>query len=201
MRIWSIQPEKLYEELKFQRVLYCDPMQSELITQCGFGPAYDWMAQQMRNRVGIPPKGVLYPFWAWHTIEWKHQRPDLRHTEFRAYKSNQACLELEIPGNMVLLSNEDMWHIVLNDGYYGDSSNEQEAEMEDRWFESLPLNEKATVKMKSWEKIFSVSPPHEDEWECHGKYIQATFWELRLDHVIAVRHFKGRLKNKIVADI
>ena len=25
-------------------------------------------------------------------------------------------------------------------------------------------------------------------------YVQATFWELRLDQVVTVRHFKGRLK-------
>lgn len=195
MRVWSIQPEKLYEDLKIKKALHCDPTQSELISECGFGPAYDWLVRQMKERVGLPPKGVLYPFWAWHTLEWKHQRPDLRRMEFRAYKGDQVCLELEIPDNMVLLSNENTWHIVLNDGYYGDSSNEQEAEIEDHWFESLPLDEKAVVKMKSWKKIFNVSPPYEDAWECQGKYVQATFWELRLDQVVAVRRFKGRLNR------
>jgi hypothetical protein len=48
-------------------------------------------------------------------------------------------------------------------------------EIEDRWFDSLPLDEQTVVKMKSWEKIFNVSPPHEDSWECRGKYLQATF--------------------------
>ncbi len=63
----------------------------------------------------------------------------------------------------------------MNDGYYGDCSNEREMEIEDRWFDSLPLDEQTVVKMKSWEKIFNVSPPHEDSWECRGKYLQATF--------------------------
>lgn len=193
MRVWSIQPKKLYEDLKIKKTLHCDPTQSELITECGFGQAYDWLVWQMKERVGLPPKGVLYPFWAWHTLEWKHQRPDLRRMEFRAYKGDQVCLELEIPDNMVLLSNEDTWHIVLNDGYYGDCSSEREMEIEDRWFEGLSLDEQTAVKMKSWEKIFNVSPPHEDSWECRGKYVQATFWELRLDQVAMVRHFKGRL--------
>lgn len=87
MRVWSIQPEKLYEDLKIKKALHCDPTQSELITECGFGPAYDWLVRQMKERVGLPPKGVLYPFWAWHTLEWKHQRPDLRRMEFRAIKA------------------------------------------------------------------------------------------------------------------
>jgi len=44
-------------------------------------------------------------------------------------------------------------------------------------------------------KDFDVFPPFENEWENHGKYIQATFWELRLEQVVAVRHFKGRKGN------
>lgn len=55
MRIWSIQPEELYEKLKIQKVLSCDPTRSELITECGFGPAYSWLIQQMKVRIGPPP--------------------------------------------------------------------------------------------------------------------------------------------------
>lgn len=63
-----------------------------------------------------------------------------------------------------------MWHIVLNDGYYGDCSNEQGYEAEDAWYESLTPNEQIRVKQKSWEKTFDVFPPFENGWESHGKY-------------------------------
>jgi len=151
--------------------------------------------EQMISHVGPPPIGVKHPFWAWHTLERKRQKPDLRRREFRAYNGDQSCIELEIPDEDVLLSNEDMWHIVLNDGYYGDCSNEQEYEAEDAWYGRLAPVEQICVKQKSWEKIFDVFPPFENEWENHGKYIQATFWELRLEQVVAVRHFKGRIGN------
>jgi hypothetical protein len=118
---------------------------------------------------------------------------DLRRAEFRAYNGNQVCLELEVSENMVPLSNEDMWHIVLNGGYYGNCSNEREMEIEDAWFDNLPIEEQSSVKLKSWGKIFNVFPPYDDPWESRGKYIQATFWELRLDQVVDLRHFKGRL--------
>ncbi|WP_418790896.1 DUF3841 domain-containing protein [Phosphitispora sp. TUW77] len=196
MRLWSVQPERLYEKLKIEKIVYCDPLQSELVIECGFGPAYNWLAEQMALRVGPPPTGVKYPFWAWHTVEWKHQKPDLRRAEFRSYSGNQICIELEVPDNDVLLSNEDMWHIVLNNSYYGDCSNEQEYEAEDKWFESLPPQEQLQVKRKSWEKIFDVSSPRENEWDSHGKYIQATFWALRLDQVVDVRYFKGRMHRE-----
>lgn len=137
MRLWTVQPEELYEKLKTKKVLHCNPAQSELVTECGFGPAYDWISEQIKVRVGPPPKGIICPFWAWHTIDRQHKRPDLRRTEFRAYKGNQVCLEMEIPDSMVLLSNEDAWHIVLNDTYYGDCIDERKMEKEDAWFNNL----------------------------------------------------------------
>jgi hypothetical protein len=92
----------------------------------------------------------------------------------------------------VLLSDEEAWHAVLNDSYHGNSTNEQEFDAEWEWFESLPPDEQDRIKRKSWGKIFIVSPPFENDWERRGKYIQATFWELRLDQIIAIRNFKGR---------
>lgn len=195
MRLWTVQPKELYEKLKAEKVLHCDPALSKLVTEYGFGPAYDWLAEQMKARIGQPPKGIIYPIWAWHTLDWRHQKPDLRRTEFRAYKGDQVCMEIEIPNDIVLLSNEDSWHIVLNNAYYSDYVNEQEAERTDAWFDSLPQKEQTAVKMKSWEKIFIISPPYESVWECRGKYVQATFWELRLEQVVDVRHFKGRLRE------
>lgn len=195
MRLWTIQPKKLYEKLETEKVVHCDPAQSVWVTECGFSPAYDWLAEQMKIRVGPPPNGAIYPFWAWHTIEWRHRKPDLRRTEFRAHEGKQVCIEIEIPDNMVLLSNEDSWHIVLNNAYYGDYADEQEMKKDDAWFDNLPPTEQAAVKIKSWEKIFNVSPPYESAWECRGKYVQATFWEMRLDQVVAIRNFKGYLHS------
>ena len=59
------------------------------------------------------------------------------------------------------------------------------------WFDSLSDEEKEIVKRKSWEQIFDVI--HEDGTTT--MYIQATFWELRLEYVKNVRFFKGRLRQ------
>jgi hypothetical protein len=53
--------------------------------------------------------------------------------------------------------------------------------------------EQKRIKEKSWEKIFNVSIPIDTEWHRCGMFIQVTFWELRLDQVIVVRYFKGKL--------
>lgn len=191
MRLWTIQPQIVYEILQSQGVFHCNPKLSDCITQFGFTPYYDWLIQQMRQRIGSPPPGVTHPIWAWHTMDWKHQKPDLRRIEFRNYPGPQVCIELEIPDQDVLLSDEERWHIVLNNGYYGDAKTEAEMDTEDAWFESLPQDEQEQLKKKSWEKIFNVNPPYEDSWERRGCYIQATFWELRMEQVVSVRHFKG----------
>jgi hypothetical protein len=194
MRLWLIQPENFYEKLKIEKILYCDPAQSKLAGECGFDSAYDWLAEQMSSRVGPPPAKAKYPFLAWHTMEWKHQKPDLRRMMFRGYSGNQVCLELEVPDKDVLLINGDMWHMILNDGCYRSSLNPQEYELENKWFKSLPPQEQLQVQHKSWEKIFDVSTPPENKFESQGKYIQAAFWELWFDQVTAMRHFKGRIR-------
>lgn len=98
------------------------------------------------------------------------------------------CLELELPDSQVLLSDQENWHAVLNQWYMGDATNEAEMAAEWAWLDALAAEEALTMKQKSWTKIFDVTP-FEDEWQRRGCYVQATFWELRLADVRAVRRF------------
>ena len=41
MRLWTIQPAHIYEALKGGYVYRCDPEKAQLLTESGFGPAYD----------------------------------------------------------------------------------------------------------------------------------------------------------------
>lgn len=141
-----------------------------------------------------PPVGVIYPIWAWHTLEWQHKKPDLRRMEFRSYKGKHVCMEIEISENKVLLSDEVDWHFVLNDSYMPSAQHQEELDRQCERFEHLPEEEKIVAKEKSWEAIFTVAPPshnewNQSEWSQTGRYIQATFWELNLDQVRSVRHF------------
>ena len=45
-------------------------------------------------------------------------------------------------------------------------------------------------------KAEKVIPPLDTQWDRRGKFIQATFWELCLEQVVDVRHFKGRQKQR-----
>lgn len=193
MRLWTIQPEIVYELIKTDKVFCCNPSKSEFMKEWGFSNAYDWIADQMKLRIGKPSGGIKYPIWAWHTLYWKHQKPDLRRMEFRNYRGNQVCIEFEIPSQKVLLSDEELWHLVLSDSYIYNSNNEKKFEVENEWFESLSKHEQKMYKEKSWEQIFNISTPIDTEWNRCGMFIQATIWELRLEQIISVRYFKGKI--------
>jgi len=137
MTVWTIQPLSLYEKLLTQSVLHCDPTDEGFwrVISAEFKSAYDWIVEQMKLRVGSPPKGVLYPFWAWALMDGISKKPDLRRTEFNNYVGENVVLELEIPDTDVLLSDEMNWHYVLNDWYLHDD--EGKWEETDAWFDAL----------------------------------------------------------------
>ena len=86
-----------------------------------------------------------------------------------------VLLTIDIPDNMVLLSDFDMWHVVLNDGYlplYDKDDSEEPSEDE---------------KLKSWENVFYIDVVT-DCWYV-PKTTQATFWELKKEWVLKAEHF------------
>jgi len=194
MRLWTIQPLSLYKQLQTKGILHCDGSLSEHLQSEAFVNAYSWLAEQMENRISPSPSGVKFPFWAWHTLNWGHKRPDLRCMEFRSYAEPMVCLELDLPDHEVLLSDEENWHIVLNNGFYSNADNEADDENEWEWLHSLSLEKQEVEKRKSWERVFDVEPLNSG-WNIRGRFVQATFWELRLSDVVSVRHF-GKNRSK-----
>ena len=90
-----------------------------------------------------------------------------------------------------MLSDFDGWHFVLSNVYYDQSGSEDEAERLDKWLDSLPKTIRQKEILKSWEKIFAITPLKSD-WCPVGQYIQATFWELRIEQVTKTQFFKAR---------
>lgn len=194
MILWTIQPLSLYEKLLKQGILHCDPEQDGFwgLDSKEFRTAYNWLVEQMKFRVGSPPKDVQYPFWAWALIDGVSKMPDLRRTEFNNYVGESVVLELEIPDADVLLSDEENWHYVLNNWYLHDVNSEEDKwEETDAWFDSLPPDNKDAVRRKTWERIFD-----KDDADNDWKFVQASFWELRAEQIKSVRKFIGRGKGE-----
>ena len=151
------------------------------------------MVAQMEERIGMRPKGVAYPVWAWHTFGWKHKKPDLRDCYFSNHYGVHACIEVDVPDAAVLLSDEENWHYVLNDWFFSAAQSEKEYNRDEAEYDSLPENEQRKAREKSWERIFDVEPI-DTEWHRQGCYVQAVFWELTLSQVKKVTWF-GRTKK------
>jgi hypothetical protein len=182
MRLWTIQPAFLYGQIKQTGFYHCDANNPEVALEHYFDDAYDWLAEQMKKRIGNPPAGVKYPVWAWHTWKGTCKRPDLRYSGHAKRGTPCVLLEIEIPDEQVVLTDFDTWHFVLNKWYYCDTEEESD------YFETIPKEKQAILMKQSWLKVFDVAP-FNNKWIRRGESIQATFWELRFEHIVKYKYF------------
>lgn len=168
--------------------------------------AYRWMAKQMAERLGPPPRNVIYPIWAWYKQPNRHDgKPDMRASY---YKKGRKCvrIKLDIPDWKVLLSDFDAWYCALSYCYY--SLDEKDHNAFESWHRGLGIDysdisdwsrtspELGLVRDKveeSWQRILGVSQQSENwglPWA--KRTIQATFWTIDLENVVSVEHFVSR---------
>ena len=151
---------------------------------------YNWLVLQMKKRIGDPPEGVIYPVWAWHTQRSKRHKPDLCSERWaNGYDEEKfVCLEIEVPDEQVLLSDFDLWSLILLDSIITETEEEDHKLTE--IYKELTPQKQLEMKYKNWNRVFDVTP-FENEWTRRGSWIQATFWVLTKDMIKKVRHFKA----------
>lgn len=185
MVLWTIQPESVYRSILETGIYRCDENQ---ITLPELKPEYDWLVSQMIMQISPPPSGVRYPVWAWHSQMGCHKKPDLRIERWcnGSHGDKMVCLEIEIPDEQVLLSDFNAWSIILLHGFITDS--EEEADKLEQQYSGLSLTEQKAMQEENWMRVFDLEPV-ENRWTTRGKWIQATFWELRREQIRKVWHF------------
>ena len=198
--LWTIQPRNIWELLKDSGIYRCEPTKSSLlmdgsIPDPSIVEKYDWLVGQMKERIGPAPKRVTYPVWAWYKHNGEHKKPDLRTARWSYGTGDEdyACIEFEIADEKVLLSDFDVWHIILNNGLI--SETEEEYNQLEEQYDSLPPTEQTVFKYQNWSRVFNISPLDND-WIRRGLWVQATVWELRKADVRAVRFFRTGKRNK-----
>ena len=198
MRIWTTQTRAFWEQLQAQGAISCESRYAaddEL-----FRSKYDWLSDQMRHRVGPPPRPeIQYPIWGWKQVgNYKKERhPSLQ--DGTPLVSEQVFLTLEIPEDKVLLSDFYLWgEAVLNNFFIpadrADSRQFDKIEGALRNagipFKEWPEDIKAIVQ-QSWERIFDLGHPNYfQSTHKRNRWIQATFWELRKEWVVSCVHKK-----------
>ena len=184
MTLWTIQSMAAWEVLERDGVLVAD----ERYAETAFLDAYRWMFRQMVRRMGRAPGRRFPPLWAWY--QWRgaeRRKPDLRASGHLPKGQRGVRIEFEQSSNGVLLSDYSLWHFVLNYAYL--PRNEADG---DAFRAELSRLHHQRVK-KSWNRIFDLAWADEYFVEPYAeKMIQATLWELRLDHVRDVKVFTAR---------
>ena len=191
MRLWTMQPVEVYNILRQDGVFTCDPTK---VPEPSFIDRYGWLVKKL-NEKDSKPCNVDCPVWAWYRFNGKEKKPDLRHSCYGSRGEKMVCLELEVPDEKVLLSDFDLWHFPLNNWWlpdcfyegYGDT----EDEVQQKWFDSLTKEEQELERERSWDRIFNIEP-FENDWILRGKYVQAVFWELKIEYVQKVQLFTAR---------
>lgn len=139
--------------------------------------AYRWLSKRMADLIGEPPSGVRFPVWAWYQWEGVRKRPDMRtHRRWTTKGTPIVLITFEIPDDKVLLSDFDMWHVVLNDDYLGLTKEDDKDDYTEE------------EKIKSWDNIFQYDLQN-DYWGLDCKSTQATMWEIKREWVLKVEHF------------
>lgn len=108
MVLWTIQPIEIYELIQETGVYHCNFTKS-MLNDCR--EQYDWLAQEMKTRIGNPPEGVSYPVWAWYMWEGERKKPDLRRERWETagkanglpvwrliYQKQRLSCRISIPG-------------------------------------------------------------------------------------------------------
>lgn len=189
MILWTIQPKSILDIINDKGVFTCDIAKSEWYNSSNeFHRAYDWLVKEMDNKGIYHPKGLQLPLWAWHTIEYKHQKPDYYEMGFGEEGDELVCIEFEIPDNEVLLSDFDNWSLILNNDFVTECNNEKEWEEEQQWLDNLSEDERKTAIINSWQRIFNLEAVNNDI-RIAGSYIQATFWQLKKEMIRKVEYF------------
>lgn len=167
-------------------------MQMKIKLKCSILMVWKILFQEgnMVEKINHPkPEQAKYPWWAWYKFDGKNKKPDIRKKECY-YNEDMVCLELELPDNKVLLSDEELWHCPLNNAPI---ILEEDDEVWDRrydWYQSLEQTTKQSEIEKTWAYCFDVSG--QLKLYTSGLWIQATFWELCLADVKDVRYVKSR---------
>ena len=206
MKLWTIQPQAVYQLLQDTGVYRCDPYQSVMLQPMDdamigkelceqFVESYDWLVRQMEKRIGPRPEGVIYPVWAWYQYGNK-RKPDLRSERWSNGNPGErlACILLEVPDQEVLLSDFGGWHFALG-GLVPISDSEEESDQLEEYLDTLTEEDQKAFLSRNWERIFDIEP-YKNDWTSRGEDIQATFWELKKEYVRGVRFFiSGKRKG------
>lgn len=162
MLITTIQPKSVVDILESGKKFRCSKRKSYYYRKeyPDFVQAYDWLVEQMINN-GIQSDNRL-PVWGWYKYSKYEKTPSIR--TLKVY-SVQFRLRINIPDELVLLTDFNNWHNCITNLFCGSDSyvNRMMTLEDNKTWEKSKIER---LKKKSWNKIFDIE---------NSNIIQATF--------------------------
>ena len=206
MKVYTIQSIDFWKTLMRDGIVYCN---QESYWCQNFRLQYDWMAEQMRKRIGEPPlPEIKYPVWVWQQFNSKKApTPKMSPKEINPEENEAVMMELEVPDNEVLLSNLNLWMLPLNSWAI---SSKRENKM---LYQELGEYEKTHGKcftmteyppairqkiIDSWVRVFDLDTfdPYRSSHIRKNRSIQGTIWYLRKEWVKVAHVFNRHSEIK-----
>jgi len=195
MQLWTIQTEEAIRKLERDGHLVPD----RDFADTDFLAAYDWLAGEMQERIGVPPVGDGSPLWAWQQYgSASRKRPDLRCSGHLPRGETGFLIEFSVDAELVVLSDFDLWHFVLNYWYLPASVSDGErfdSTLVNRtysWTDPAPREIENEIR-SSWLRIFDLEWYDKELTSAPGKrQIQATLWQLAAESITTVTKFVAR---------
>lgn len=198
MRLWTIQPLAVWQILERDGVFHTDPAQSSF--KDDYPEGCDWIVRRLRRHAGPESEGCVLPIWAWY--QWRgvaRAKPDLRAIRYEL-EGDWVRLEVEVENDHVLLSDFHVWHYCMSYWYLPSSGRDDRRFNKElrlrglNYHRTKPLPDAVYYARieQSWERVFDLDWKGPDGgFDNETRWVQAVFWELRLEQVREVSHLRG----------
>lgn len=195
IKLWSIQHKDKLKELEANKFLIC--LENKYSKE--WEKEYRWMANEMKNKIGLPKNKNQYPIWAWYQYhDSRHRKPDLRRGGHLPTGTEGIRIEFEKPSNEVLLSDFILWHTPLSyKSYIGKNEEDheqfekklRELKIENVTFLNLPNRIRSEIE-KSWQRVFDMNFGDGDYADKKDeKMIQACCWQINENEIRKIEKF------------
>lgn len=187
MIVWTMQPLAAIDQIRETGVFRCEPQRSWNLTKAdSLKDIYGWLTERMQQKIGHEPEGVVSPVWAWHTWNFERKSPDPESAAFLRRDTPRVLMTLDIPEQSLVLTDFDAWQNVMMHMIVPNAVNEKEFQALTDRLETLTGAALEAEIRQSWENVFLIDRV-DNEYLTRGRYIQATFWEIRADYIRDIR--------------
>ena len=184
--LWTSQRIGFYKDVVDAGIAYCDRLS---YWSRHNSLAYNWIADQMRQRIGPPPlPQITLPVWAWYQYDSKKRNKPPLSPKDKTHYGKEMMMEIEVPDNEVLLSDFSMWMHPLN-GWDLLTDRKLRKKVEEHFFTEFDQKPPEIQKliMDSWVKVFDLKTidKYYAPRPMKNRSIQATLWCVKKEYLIS----------------